>query len=157
MDDIKRRAILSPDGMYRYRLDRSWDEGPTVLFVMLNPSTADGMEDDPTLRRCIGFAQEWGYGSLMVANLYAFRATDPTELKTAADPIGPDCSFYLRQCLSEASLVVAAWESNAEPDRAAEVLAQLGPDPRALGWNKDGQPKHPLYLRRDTLPMPWAP
>jgi hypothetical protein len=77
MSDVKSSAVLSPDGVYRYRLDRVWGAGPRVLFVMLNPSTADATQDDPTLRRCLGFARDWGYGSLTVANLYAYRARGP--------------------------------------------------------------------------------
>lgn len=111
---------------------------------MLNPSTADGTQDDPTLRRCLGFARDWGYGSLTVANLYAYRATDPAELKQVADPVGPECDYYLQRCAEEASLVMAAWGMHAQPGRVAQVRSILGPGVMALAWTKAGQPRHPL-------------
>lgn len=157
MDDVTRSAVLSPEGMYRYRLDRTWGQGPRVLFVMLNPSTADGTQDDPTLRRCIRFARDWGYGSLTVANLYAYRATAPADLKKAADPVGPECDLYLKRCAGEASLVVAAWGMHAQPERVKQVRRLLGPEVMALAWTKAGQPRHPLYVRGDTVPQQWAP
>ena len=157
MDDVTRSAVLSPEGMYRYRLDRTWGQGPRVLFVMLNPSTADGTQDDPTLRRCIRFARDWGYGSLTVANLYAYRATAPADLKKAADPVGSECDLYLKRCAGEASLVVAAWGMHAQPERVKQVRRLLGPEVMALAWTKAGQPRHPLYVRGDTVPQQWAP
>jgi hypothetical protein len=157
MSDVKSSAVLSPDGVYRYRLDRVWGAGPRVLFVMLNPSTADATQDDPTLRRCLGFARDWGYGSLTVANLYAYRATEPADLKRAVDPVGPECDYYLEQCAGEASLIVAAWGMHAHPDRVQQVRHLLGPEVMALAWTKAGQPRHPLYIKGDTVPQPWAP
>lgn len=157
MGEMTRSAVLSPEGMYRYRLDRSWAEGPRILFVMLNPSTADGTQDDPTLRRCIRFARDWGYGSLTVANLYAYRATAPAELKKAADPVGPECDLHLERCAGEAALVVAAWGMHAQPERAEQVRRLLGPKVMALAWTKAGQPRHPLYVRGDTTLQQWAP
>lgn len=157
MGEMTRSAVLSPEGMYRYRLDRIWAEGPRVLFVMLNPSTADGTQDDPTLRRCIGFARDWGYASLTVANLYAYRATAPAELKKAADPVGPECDLYLERCAGEAALVVAAWGMHAQPERVEQVRRLLGPEVMALAWTKAGQPRHPLYVRADTALQRWAP
>lgn len=156
MDGIKRSAVLAPDGRYRYRLDRHWGVGPGVLFVMLNPSTADATHDDPTLRRCIGFALDWGYASLTVANLYAYRATDPAELKKVTDPVGPECDHYLEQCTGEASLIVAAWGMHAQPGRVEQVRRLLGPEVMALAWTKAGQPRHPLYVRGNTTPQLWT-
>ena len=105
---MQRDALFSPCGTYRYRLTRRWAEGPAVAFIMLNPSTADGSVDDPTIRRCIGYGQSWGYGALAVGNLYAFRATEPQELRRARDPIGPDNDRHL-ECIAEtATRVVCA-------------------------------------------------
>jgi hypothetical protein len=158
-------ARLSDDGLYRYTLGRRWtqdlDAGAAV-FVMLNPSTADAELDDPTIRRCIGFAKALGCGGLHVVNLYAFRATKPADLWKAADPIGPENDEVLRATFREAARenrpVVAAWGANAESMRAhfAGVLARAAGAPlAALGVTKDGAPRHPLYLRADAQLEPW--
>ncbi len=90
-------AVLSADGVYRYRLWRTWDASkPTLAFLMLNPSTADATEDDPTIRRCLGFAKEWGYGSLVVVNLFALRSPNPDALRENDDPVGPENGEHLQ-------------------------------------------------------------
>ncbi|MFD3920195.1 DUF1643 domain-containing protein [Streptomyces sp. NPDC058595] len=91
-----RTALISDCGRYRYRLTRTWGPGPAAVMVMLNPSTADGTQDDPTVRRCVTFADAWGCGGLIVVNLYAWRATKRAELKLAPDPVGPDNDAHLR-------------------------------------------------------------
>jgi hypothetical protein len=147
-----RGAAMSPCGRYRYSLWRRWDASkPTVLFVMLNPSTADADTDDPTIRKCIGFAKRWGYGTLLVGNLYALRATDPRELDTAPAPVGRDNTDALYRLAGRADRVVAAW--GAKPNRgrygrrAARVLDGLHDhDVYALRLTKDGHPWHPLYV-----------
>jgi len=158
--DAERSAVISNDGLYRYRLDRRWASGPTVAWVMLNPSTADADADDPTLRRISAFSRGWGFGRLIVANLYALRTTDPAQLWTATDPVGPDNGAHIAGAVS-CHEVVAAWGVNAKPGRVAEVLAVIGRQPgagrvRALGTTKSGAPKHPLYLRGDLTPQPWV-
>lgn len=151
-------AEISPCGQYRYALGRRWGDGGTVAFVMLNPSTADATMDDPTIRRCMGFAKAWGYGGLVVANLYAYRATKPADLWKAANPIGPNNDEHLARVAAGCDQIVAAWGVNARPDRIAEVLALPGMDRlTALALTKDGQPRHPLYLRGDLVPQPWSP
>ncbi|MEH0110748.1 DUF1643 domain-containing protein [Tersicoccus sp. MR15.9] len=155
-DAVHRDAVLSADGVYRYRLTRTWGEGSTVLFVMLNPSTADHTVDDPTIRRCIGFARAWGHGSLTVANLYAYRATKPADLWRAADPVGPDCDEHLAQAAAAADRVIVAWGAHGRPDRVAAVHALLGDRAEALKLTAAGAPGHPLYIRADTVPVPWA-
>lgn len=163
-------AVLSPDGNYRYLLSRRWtaplEPDPheaTVLFVMLNPSTADASRDDPTIRRCVGFARRWGYTELLVANLYGWRATSPNDLFAAADPIGPANESYLRWAAADRSpLIVCAWGAHgAKNGRGRQVLETLRSVPdRArgpiycLGTTKSGEPKHPLYVRGDTEPVP---
>ncbi|WP_405883587.1 DUF1643 domain-containing protein [Streptomyces sp. NBC_01136] len=154
-------AILSDCDRYRYLLGREWADGPTAVFVMLNPSTADALTNDPTIRRCLRYAQDWGCGALMVANLYAWRATDPDELWTAEDPVGPenDAHLYAAATIAVESggPLVGAWGANARPDRIAAVLALPGMDRlSALAVTKAGQPKHPLYLKADLVPQPWA-
>ena len=146
-------SALSPDGMYRYSLSRRLSSGDrTVLFVGLNPSTADATTDDPTIRRCIGFARSWGFDWLLMGNVYAFRSRDPNGLMLADDPVGPKNEQTLRRLTRRAELVVAAWGENrlhASAGRLAAWILSLE-HTRCLGENRDGSPKHPLYLRRET-------
>lgn len=156
-----RSAVISADHRYRYRLTRYWDFAkPTLSFIMLNPSTADGEEDDPTIVKCVKYARRWGYGGLMVCNVFAWRATDPRQLLTAADPVGPENDRYLTLMFQMASTsraaVIAAWGANAlkvqDGRRAAEVLSLPLATERlyCLGVNADGSPKHPLYQKDDA-------
>lgn len=140
-------AVFSRCRAYRYALWREWDPAlPTVLFIGLNPSTADHRRDDPTIRRCIGFAKAWGYGGLAVGNLFAYRTPHPRVLKRAAAPIGRVNDRWLRRLAAEAELVVACWGVHgAHHDRATTVLGYL-PPAKCLGTTKGGAPRHPLYL-----------
>lgn len=157
-------ASLSECGTYRYALRRRWAADPmtpALTFVMLNPSTADATLDDPTIRRCIGFAKREGYGAVKVLNLYAFRATNPKALLTCDDPVGPENDDYLDSaCLAtpgRVPVVVAAWGVHARPDRVAAVLELgEGADWRCLGTTKDGHPRHPLYVRGDQPLLPFS-
>ena len=151
-------ALLSDCGQYRYTLTREWDEGrPALTFIMLNPSTADATLDDPTIRRCIGFARDRGFGGLRVLNLFAFRATDPAHMKAAQDPVGPDNDIHLIAALTAAAAanapVIAAWGTHgAHNGRAAEVrelALQYGVELMCLGATRDGHPRHPLYVKAD--------
>lgn len=157
-------AVMSGDGLYRYHLSRRWgDGGPCAriaTFVMLNPSTADASLNDPTITRCINFARSWDCEGLAVVNLYAFRATDPKGLWRTSDPVGPRNDDYLTDTAMRAKLldgpIIGAWGANAKPDRVAEVLALPHMDRLScLGTTKAGAPRHPLYLKGDTLPTPW--
>lgn len=150
-------ALLSDDGLYRYWLTRRWAEGPRALFVMLNPSTADAQVDDPTIRRCVGFAKGCGCGSLVVVNLYAYRATSPADMLAAADPVGPECDRWIESWAERVDGPrVVAWGANARPARVAEFRYLTQPHEfDALGVTKDGQPRHPLYLRADSQLQPW--
>lgn len=152
-------AIISDCGEYRYTLERAipGGNGKAVLFVMLNPSTADASKDDPTIRRCIGFARAWGASRLMVGNLSAWRSTDPAMVPQM--PWGPQCDTHLDAMASRADLIVCAWGANAArmQHRAGDVcmlLAEHRPI-HHLGLTRDGHPKHPLYLRADALPRRW--
>lgn len=156
MPKMIRDAVLSDDHQYRYRLERSWAEGDQVTFVMLNPSTADANEDDPTLRRCVGFARAWGYAGLSIVNLYAYRATNPAELWRTSDPVGPDNDTYLRTAGVSGDLLVAAWGGNAKSQRVQEVVSLPGFERiNYLRLTQAGQPSHPLYLPKDLTPTPW--
>lgn len=148
---MQRTAVISRDGTYRYALRRTWDSaGPVVLFVGLNPSTADNRVDDPTIRRCIQFSGDWGFGGLVVANLFAFRTSSPRVLRRVADPIGPRNDAWLRRLVDEAEVVVAAWGNHGDYlSRDREVMRLLR-RPRCLAVTKRGQPKHPLYIPRSV-------
>lgn len=158
---MERTAQISVCGRYRYELTRRWAGGPVATFVMLNPSTADGEQDDPTIRRCIGYAKAWDCGGLRVYNLYAYRAAKPADLFKADDPIGPDNDAWLRAmadvAVDEHAPIVAAWGVNARPERVAEVCRMRGmaQQLRALDTTKDGHPRHPLYLLAGLTPRPW--
>lgn len=145
---------FSPCRTWRYSLWRSWDDrGPMVAFVGLNPSTADETEDDPTVRRCIGFAKKWGFAAMYMLNIFAFRATDPKVMKAAIDPIGPRNDEALDWRTSHCQLTVACWGTHgAFKDRAAQVFYRLNYRGvvKCFGLTKGGQPKHPLYLASAT-------
>lgn len=141
---------------YRYSLSRVWDaELPVIAFVGLNPSTAAETVDDPTVRRCIGFAKTWKYGGLILVNLFAFRSTDPAALRKTDDPIGPDNdASIIRHCWSAKRVVVAWGTHGCLLDRDDHVLALLA-RPFCLGVTNAGAPKHPLYLAGDTRLRPY--
>jgi hypothetical protein len=141
-------------GDYRYTLTRVWDPAlPMITFVLLNPSTADAVQLDPTLRRCVGFAKREGCGGMVILNLYAFRTKDPKVMMAATDPVGPNNDRVLAHVTGT---VVAGWGTNADPDRVARVRALL-PRLHALGVTKDGHPRHPLYVRTDAPLIEWIP
>lgn len=154
---MRRWATISDCGRYRYELGRRWDDGPDLLgFVMLNPSTADAQVDDATIRRCIRFGVDMGFAGIVVANLFAFRATDPRELHLAMDPIGPDNISALmglgRECQR---LILAGWGAHAKHPRFrrhAAFVRTLLPGMKALGLTKTGEPRHPLYLPATSRP-----
>ena len=141
-------ALFSQDRRYRYTLWRTWSEGDGhVLFIGLNPSTADETQDDPTVRRCIGFAKEWGFGGIYMLNLFAFRATMPKDLKKAADPVGPHNLGYLKTYCDPAGMNVACWGSHGRfMGQGQRVIDIMGDHLQCFGLTKNGQPKHPLYL-----------
>lgn len=162
----KSGAIISDCGLYRYRLWRIWDEErPPLVWIMQNPSTADAVDDDPTIRKCIGFAERDGRGGIVVMNVFAYRATDERELLKVADPIGPKNWDYLIGATSVqlGARVVAAWGNQFGPKRrsvfrtgycyAASACVQQGA--YCLGTTKSGQPKHPLFVSYETVMTKW--
>ena len=154
-------AILSDDRQYRYSLWRIWDETKEpVVFIGLNPSTADESEDDSTIRRCIDFAESWGYGGIYMLNLFAYRTKEPKIMKSMDDPVGPDFLKYFAAHVSLVSTVVVAWGNHGEfQDRANEVLDLImdNYNVRCFGLNKNKTPKHPLYLKGTTPLMKYDP
>ena len=157
---ISTAAAISPDGAYRYSLGRVWSLGPRIaVFVMLNPSTADADVDDPTIRRCTAFAMREGCDGLIVVNLYAFRATNPKDLWTVNDPIGPENDAHIAAALGKANAsgapVIAAWGAHAKPHRVYAVKSLPGMEyAKALSFTKSGAPGHPLYIKGDAPLLP---
>ena len=154
---VKSSAGFSDCRRYRYWLSRWWDERREPLVVIgLNPSTADETADDPTIRRCIGYAKAWGHGGLVMLNLFAFRATDPRDMRAATDPVGPANDVTLTT-QTEGRRVLCAWGAHGGHLNRARRVAHLlaGRDLVCLGRTKDGYPKHPLYLRADLVPEPY--
>lgn len=164
-----RYARISDDGFYRYTLGRRWSppDGPgSMVFVMLNPSAANAELDDPTIRRCIGFAKREGLGGIHVVNLYAWRSTNPDtmfalERVDGHDIIGPDNDETLRATFREAARegrpVVAAWGTQGwgRADFVKMLANAAGVQFRSLGTTKDGSPRHPLYVRADAQLRVW--
>lgn len=153
---VNSSASISDCGSYRYRLDRRWSNGPTMGFIMLNPSTADADKDDPTIRRCIGFAKREGCGALVVVNLFAFRATDPKNLPAKSDEAeGPENAAHIMRAATVADRLVAAWGSNKPEARFIRfIFDHYGDRVLCLGKTKDGSPRHPLYVRGDAPLIP---
>lgn len=120
------------------------------MFIGLNPSTADEIIDDPTVRRCIGYARDWGHVALCMTNLFAFRATSPIDMKAAKDPIGPDNDRILIEMAKGAGIIVAAWGIHGAYRGRDKAVMELIPSVFCLGKSKNGYPRHPLYLRKDV-------
>ena len=148
---MNKTAVLSDDNIYRYQLSRIWDEEkPKILFIMLNPSTADEFVEDPTIRRVVNYAKDWGYGGVYVGNLYAFRSTDPKGLKCIADPIGPENINHIQTLISLVDKVIYAWgNEQKEPDWLKKIVET----PYCIEISKKGIPKHPLYLKKCLIPQ----
>lgn len=146
-------ADFSACRKYRYSLWRIWKESkPYALFVSLNPSTADENYDDSTVTRCIRYADSWGYGGMCKANIFAFRATKPKDMKAAEDPIGPENDRYLTLLSLDAGITVCGWGNHGSYlDRDQKALLLLK-DPHCLGITSHGKPRHPLYLKKDLKP-----
>ena len=154
---MDKSAIFSPDRVYRYSLTRMWNIAkPFVVFVGLNPSTADENVDDSTIRRCLRYAGDWGYGGLVMVNIFGYRSTDPKKLKQVKDPVGAENDFHIRLNSKLAELTIAAWGCYGRLfNRGAEVWPQLT-NPHCLALTADGSPRHPLYLRKDLKPKPFG-
>jgi hypothetical protein len=156
---VRRRAVFDQARTYRYLLEHRWADGPAMVFVMLNPSTADANADDPTIRRAVGFARRERCGALVVVNLFALRTTDPSVLSAHPDPVGPDNDWVLRDTVRCGAPVVAAWGAHgALLGRAAAVARLLEPcRPLCLGLTASGHPRHPLYLPATAPLAPFTP
>ncbi len=158
--DAASTATYSPDQRYRYALTRVWAPGPQVLFVMLNPSTATEVQNDPTVERCERRARTLGFGGFAVANIFAFRATDPRVMRAEPDPVGPQNDSIILDLALGAQQIVCAWGTHgAHLGRGAHMQTLLRGSGKALfhlGLSQAGHPKHPLYISYDTVPVPWT-
>lgn len=156
-------AIISPDGRYRYRLERPGEGSGLTAVIMVNPSTADAVKDDATIRKVRGFGARNAWGRIVVGNLFAYRATDVRELAGQVDPIGPDNDLRLCEIFLDVDRVVFAWGPLAKQPRAlrdrwrtVDLMARtLGFKPLCLGVAKDGHPRHPLMVPYADAPRPW--
>jgi len=159
--DAESTAVYSDCEQFRYLLTRTWDSaGGTALFVMLNPSTATEVQNDPTVERCERRARALGFGAFRVANIFAFRATDPKVMRAAPDPIGPDNDTAIADSAPWADRIICAWGTHGSHlDRGAVVrrlLRATGLPLFNLGLTKQGHPKHPLYISYAEQPVLWV-
>lgn len=147
-------ADFSPCRKWRYVLWRQWGAGDRfVSFIGLNPSTADETKNDPTVTRCINYAKRWGFDGMYMLNIFAYRATDPRDMKAVPDPVGPGNDAALLEYWARSEITVAAWGVHgAYRDRAASVRRRIA-GLHCLGITKDGNPKHPLYLKSELRPV----
>lgn len=157
--DAQSVATYSDCERYRYALTRVWGDGQRVLFVMLNPSTATEIQNDPTVERCERRSRALGFGAFRVCNIFAYRATDPRDMRAQDDPVGPLNDTAILEGIDWADEVVAAWGTHGEHlGRGPKVEALLrgaGAMPKHLGLSKAGHPKHPLYIGYSVQPEVW--
>lgn len=154
-------AIYSECQQYRYRLWRQWDESkPYCCFLMLNPSTATEVQNDPTVERCERYAKRWGYGGLQVINLFAYRATAPGDMKVQEDPVGKVNDAAILNAAKESAVIICAWGNHGQhlgrSDQVWGQLHELGIVTHCLKVNGTGEPAHPLYLRGDLKPTEYV-
>lgn len=163
LDGTKSTAVYSECEQFRYALERRWGAGSKFLvMIMLNPSTATEIQNDPTVERCERRARMWGMDGLLVLNIFAFRSTDPKDMKAAPDPIGPLNDSTIMDALAGVEMsgggsqIVCGWGTHGNHlNRSAAVLAMIerhSITPMALSWTKDGHPQHPLYIGYNRKP-----
>lgn len=155
---MQKEATFSRGRKYRYTLWRRWGglfHFGYAMFIGLNPSIVDETRDDPTIRRCIGYARDWGYGALCMTNLFAFRATLPTIMKAVKDPVGPRNMKILSLVAREASIVIAAWGIDGSHLGQDDKVRELIPKLSYLALTQEGYPSHPLYLPKKLTPIVW--
>jgi hypothetical protein len=143
-------AVISPCGKYRYRLERRWGDGPALGFLLLNPSTADAVDDDPTLTFCIGIAKALGFSALVIGNPFAWRNVERETLLQTDDPVGPDNELFLKKLAADCPTVIAGWgpwpESKVWLRNHVRASRLFFPELKALALTNSGAPRHPLYF-----------
>jgi hypothetical protein len=158
--EIIKDAIFSPDRKYRYLLSRTWDDSkPSIMVIGLNPSTADEKLDDPTIKRCIAFAQSFGFGELIMVNLFGYRSTDPKALKFVWYPIGPDNNEYIIEFSNKVEKIILAWGNYGNLQNRCHSILKILPKDKlfVFGYNaQTHQPKHPLYLPKEAQLIPFG-
>jgi len=151
---MKTDAYLSKCRKYRYALWRTWDNSkPYAMFIGLNPSTANETEDDPTINRCINYSKNWGYGGLCMVNLFAFRATEPSDMKASSKPIGLDNDDWIKKLSKDAAIIIAAWGNDGSYMERSKSVIDMIPNLMCLKINKTGEPAHPLYQPSSATPI----
>tara|TARA_B100000941_G_scaffold154426_1_gene109490 strand:+ start:17049 stop:17528 length:480 start_codon:yes stop_codon:yes gene_type:complete len=151
---IYSNAKFSNDRVYRYALWRTWDQSlEKLLFIGLNPSTADEVKDDPTMRRCIRFSKDFGFGGFIMANIFAFRSTDPKKLKKIKNPIGNKNDFWIKKLNKEAGMTIAAWGTHGDYLNRGKEVSRMLKNLYCLRKTKNGFPSHPLYLPANLKPI----
>jgi hypothetical protein len=157
---VESGATFSSCQRYRYRLWRTWDSSlQSMVCIGLNPSTADATNDDPTIRRVIGFAKFWGFGSLVMLNIFAYRATNPLVMLAAPEPVGPENDATILAEVSKASLILVAWgdsgktKGKVRAGAVVKIIGDAGKQALCLGMTRSGSPRHPLYVPADYQPI----
>ena len=152
---IFKDAKFSSCRKYRYALWRIWDlSRPFVMFIGLNPSTADETKDDPTIRRCINFAKYWNYGGIYVTNLFAYRSSSTRKMMTFSNPIGDENDKWIRNLSQKSNIIIAAWGNDGIHLNRSKTIEDKIPNLKCIKKNKSGQPAHPLYLKSNLKPKP---
>lgn len=151
---MKKDACISEDKLYRYMLYRIWDEKkPIISFIGLNPSTADDKIDDATIKKCINYTKNWGYGGFYMLNLFAFRTKSPYDIMESTNPIGLENDEYIEKYIKLSDKVICAWGNHGKfNNRSKEVLSGIE-NKYYLKINKSGEPAHPLYLKNSLIPI----
>jgi len=155
---INSDAIFSKDRIYRYVLTREWDlKKPSLMIISLNPSTADEKINDPTIQRCIGFAKQWGFGKLIVTNLFSFRATSPKDLFKSKNPVGDKNDYWIKKLSKKVNKIVLAYGNYGKFKNRHEKILKIINNPYCIKESKTGMPMHPLYLKYTKKPIKYHP
>lgn len=163
---IERKTVFSPCRAFRYTLWREWSDLFTaddsyLMVIGLNPSTADEVQNDPTITRCVDFAKRWGFGALCMTNLFAYRATNPEDMLKQVDPVGEENDAWLNRIAAGAGKILAAWGTNGRAYSPRDGCARsfkvcsFGWKMECLSYNADGSPQHPLYVAKTAVLKPW--
>ena len=157
MKKMIKDTIFSPCREYRYTLYREWSPGDRIVqFIGLNPSTADEINNDPTVTRCINYAKRWGYDAMYMTNIFAYRATDPRVMKAHPEPVGSENDHYLSLVAREVDIVIAAWGTHGAYLNRGDQVKQLIRDLHCLKITNGGHPSHPLYLPARLVPIGYS-